>query len=625
MNTANLYATLSSIDFVNVGPVTAAKLLQTFPTQELLAHLDSHNSEILGKVNGVGENAILGLYRGYMLLRKKIELAIFLDKMGLSEAVVNKLYEVWGDQAIEKINRNPYQLLCVLPWEKIDPIGLSLGNRHHPCRLVGSVENCMYDDYEQGKNTCISSSLLFKKVSELLGCDIVVAERAVKYALETEAVLQHGNVLQLQAAYSFERQIEQRLNRNRKYDISADKVRQYLRNGKYSNLTFEQQEIVINALQNQISAFYGRGGSGKTFTVSAICDAAYDLLGEKRRPVLPLLCAVAAKACQRLRKETGRDSLTVASILYRVEQRNLEGKIVIIDEASMLSLSDAFHLINMIPATSRLVFLGDHCQLPSVAAGKVFYDIINSKTIPCIELTTNQRQDEKTDMQLKVILAGKFPKFEDYRPGVTTGLYQAFVKDVGAAEEEAKKLYALFDGKAQIISPLKKYAGGSDSINCLIHEEHFGRNGFCKGTPVIFTKNKVVTIKEDGRPIRLANGSMGVVTDVLKQNPKSGEPHLMVTFEFEGKVALTWSEASDYLELAYCLTCHKSQGSDWDTVIIVLPKSDLLIDRNMIYTALSRCKVRAILIYFDHNYLANRVKAPSANERRRSALFLEVK
>jgi exodeoxyribonuclease V alpha subunit len=621
MNASNLYAALISKDFVNVGPATAARLLSAFTPEELLEHLDGRDSEVFRKIKGISELTILGLYRGYMVLRQKIELAGFLDKIGLAEANVNKLYDVWGAQALEKIRKNPYQLLFVLPWEVIEPIGLSLGIEHHPCRLVGAVENCMYQYYEQDKNTCIPPSLLLEKVASLLGCDNVVAEQAILYALKVGAILEHAKMLQLPAAYSFERQIEYLLSGNQEYDISEDAVRKYLRNGKYHTLTKEQENVVINALQNRFSVCYGRGGRGKTFTLSAICDAAADLLEWKGRPVLPVLCAVTAKACQRMRKETGRDTRTVASIIYKTKRRDLENKIVICDEASMLSLSDAYHLIKKIPNTSRFVTLGDNGQLLSVDAGRFLYDVINSKAIPCLELTINQRQDEKTDKQLEIILSGKFPELEDYRPGVQTGLFQAIVKDVFAAEEEARKLYTEFEGKAQIISPLKKYTGGSDSINDLIHKKHHGRSGYCKGTPVIFTKNMDLTNKAGRLSIPMANGSRGVITAVLKQNPTSGDPYLMVNFEFEGEVALTWSEASEFLEMAYCLTCHKAQGSDWDTVIIVLPRSDRLVDRNMIYTCLSRCKVRAILIYYDHNYVANQVQSPPAHERRRSALF----
>ena len=236
-------------------------------------------------------------------------------------------------------------------------------------------------------------------------------------------------------------------------------------------------------------------------------------------------------------------------------------------------------------------------------------------------MTINQRQDQKTDKQLEDILTGQFPELEDYRAGVKTGLYRTLTKDVYTAEEEARILYAMFEGNVQIISPLKKHTGGSESINKLIHERHLCRTGLCKGTPVIFTKNTNLAIKVSGRVIHLANGSMGVITTVLNHNPTSGEPYLIVNFEGKGEIALTWSEASNFLEMAYCLTCHKAQGSEWDTVIIVLPKCDQLIDRNMIYTSLSRCKVRAILIYYDHEYVANRVKSPAAHERRRSALF----
>jgi exodeoxyribonuclease V alpha subunit len=618
-NTCNLYETLIGQDFVNVGPATATRLLSEFTPEELVAHLDERNSEVFRCIKGINEKTILGLYRGNMVLKKKIELARVLDNMGHSVAAVNLLYGLWRGQTIEKIRRNPYQLLFALPWEILDPIGLSLGVEDHPCRLAAAVENCMYSDYEQGKNTCVNPPLLFEKITDLLGCNHAVAERAVGYALKAGAILQHGEMLQLPAAYAFERQIEQFLRKNREYGISADVVRQYLRGGKYCYLTEEQESAVIKAMQNRIIVIHGRGGRGKTTTLAAICNAGSDLLGRKDRPVHPILCAVPAKACQRMRKETGRDARTVASILYRTDVRDLENKIVIIDEASMLSLSDAYHLIRKIPDTSRIVFIGDPGQIPSIGAGRFLYDIIKSKAIPCVELTINQRQDEKTDKQLEVILNGKFPEFELFRPGIQSGLYRVVVKNVFAAEEEARKLYALFDGNVQIISPLKKHTGGSDSINHLIHAKHHGRSGFCKGTPIISTKK--VAIKAGDRTVYLTNGSIGVITDVLTKSPASAESYLMVNFEFEGEVTLSASEASDFLAMAYCLTCHKAQGSEWETVIIVMPKSDRLLDRNLIYTALSRCRIRSILIYYDHEYIVNRIKSPAAHERHMSGLF----
>ena len=625
MDAANLYSVLANKDggFVGIGKVTAERLLAAFEPDELLTHIREQNSEALRQVKGVGDKAILGLYRGYMVLSKKLELAEALDRMGLRKANINKIYSVWGNQALQKIKKNPYQLLFVLSWEQIDPIGLKLGDKYHPCRLIAAVENCMYDDYEQDKNTCISPSRLLEKVSGLLACGIDIAKKAVGYAIQAKAILQYKNIFQIPAAYSFERQTESLLRNNRKYDISPTRVTLFLQREGYQSLTEEQTNVVINSLENHVSAFYGRGGRGKTFTLSAICDAAGSahLMGSDKKTLSPILCAVAAKACQRMRKETGREAMTIAKVLYKVERRDLEQKIILVDEASMLSLSDAYHLIKKIPDSSRLVFLGDAGQIPSIDAGRFLYDLIKSKVVPSVELTINQRQDEKTDKQLECILNATFPEFEDFMPGAGTGLYRAMVKNLHEAEEKAKELYALFRGNAQILSPLKKHAGGSDSINTLIHEEHHYRRGFCKGTPVIYTKNMTLKTKIAGRGVSLTNGSMGVVVEVLSQNPRFREPYLKVDFDFEGEVILTWAEATEHLQMAYCLTCHKAQGSDWETVIIVLPKSDKMIDRNMIYTALSRCKVRAILIYFDHKYVEGRVRQPAAHERRRSALF----
>lgn len=639
MKPASLYSTLIRTDggFRNIGKQTAQKLLAdyggAFTAEEFLAHLRDDNMDVFRDIKGVSDRAILGLKRGYVVLSKKLELANHLDKIGVEEGVVNKIFKLWGSQSITKINQNPYQLLFVMDWDKIDPIGRNLGGEYHPCRLVAAAENCMYIDYEENQNTCTTRDLLSDDIKALLNCSDEIADEAVQHALNVGAILEDNKVLQIPAAWSFERQTEHLLSGNRKYDHSRPKIENYLRT-TYANmhgqaLTAEQEDVVVNAIQNHLSAFYGRGGRGKTFTLRAICDAASDpkVMGHNKT-LEPVLCAIAAKACQRMRKQTGRNAVTIAKILYRWQRRDLVNKIVIVDEASMVSLSDAYHLIKKVPDSSRLVLLGDVGQIPSIDAGRVLYDVIRysktpegSKKIPSIELTINQRQDDKTDKLLESILGGEFPDLEDYRPGAGTGLYQAVVKDVFVAEEKARELYGLFKGQVQIISPLKRFAGGSDAINTLIHERFHHRSGMCPKTPVIFTRNKVLQIKSNGKSVELTNGSMGVIKEVLTTTPRSRDPYLKVEFEDEGVLALTWEEVTDHLDKAYCLTCHKAQGSDWDTVVVVLPKADKLVDRNMIYTALSRCKVRAILIYFDHEYVTRRIDAPAAHQRRRSALF----
>lgn len=635
MNSANLFATLSKSKddgFFGIGPATAKKLLKdyggVFETDELLRHLRDRNEDAFRNIKGIDEKKINGLMRGANVLSAKLDLADYLDSLGLKRNAVDKLYNIWGKKAKQKIKRNPYLLLCVMDWEPIDSIGRSLGPPDHPCRLIGAVEWCMYKDYEGNNDsgvphTCIPPSLLLEEVKGLLNCSDDVAGRAVELALEVKAILKHGDVLQTPAAFSFERQTEHFLKNNREYDISESKIRSYLRNSEFGTLNPEQEKAVINALQNHISVFYGRGGRGKTFVLKALSSAASDakLMGSSNKVLEPLLCAVSAQACQRIKHATGIEAVTVARILYVFHKSELANKIVMVDEASMLSLSDAYHLIKKIPDSSRLVLLGDPGQIPSVDAGRVLYDVIESGVVPRVELVKNLRQDEKTDNQLAEILAGRFPVLDDYRAGAGSGLYRSVVKDVFAAEKKAMELHGLFGEGSQIISPLRNYEGGVDSINEMIHSDYYHRTGFCPGTPVVFTKrNMFLKTKRSGVAPYLTNGSKGTVVKFLTTSPRYETPYLVVDFEFNGTVTLTWDETEKYLQEAYCLTCHQSQGSEWDTVIIVLPKNRL-VDRNMVYTALSRCRDKAILIYDDHKYVAGRVKDDPAYLLRRSALF----
>jgi len=459
-----------------------------------------------------------------------------------------------------------------------------------------------------GKNTCIDKKPLENMVKRLISCDGKIFDKGLNLAIDTVTIKEHKEAFQLPAAHLFERRIEEFITDNRPTGISENIVDDYLNNSEYNTLTREQRTAVKHALSNRISAYYGRGGRGKTFALTAIAEGAENLLKNN-----VILSAVAAKACRRISQETGRRAHTIASLLH-FKNEDLSDSIIIVDEASMLSLIDAYQLIRKLPSTANLCLLGDPYQIPSVDAGRVFYDIIQNEAVPLIELTINKRQDSKTDTQLNQILSGQFPVFDDYRPNAEYGIYKQIVLDIERAEVRAVQLYRelLQSGEeVQIISPLKQFSGGSDSINRKAHVVLFQRTEYCEHTPVVWTKN---TQTEYG--IRLTNGSLGFV-----KGAGDGGYYLDVVFEHEGDVQLTWDEVTNHLEMAYCLTVHKAAGSEWDNVVIVLPCSLRMVDRNMVYTALSRCKKRSIVIYHDHKFVTERVQAPPVHERRRS-LFL---
>ena len=601
--------------FKDFGPKTVDKMFSAVSAEQLLKLLAGGDKDSLGEITGLPAIRVLRLVHGYTLYRPLLELACYLDENGFRTPIATKVFQVWGAKAKEKIHSNPYRLLAFASWPEVDALGLKRGSEFHACRLVASIENCLYEDYEENKHTYIDADSLFHVTRKLIGCNRAQFDHGLDLAITTDAIISIEDKLQVPAVNLFERAIEKFLLDNTKTGISEVIVAAFLGNSRhFSGLTPEQRAAVTNALTNRFSAYYGRGGCGKTYTLKAIAEGAEFILGKKK----VFLAAVAAKAAQKMAREAGRDAITIAHLVHVTKKEELFDSLIIIDEASMLSLADMFQILMKVPSSANIVMLGDPNQIPSIGAGKLFYDIIRTKVIPSQELTVNLRQDEKTDEQLSKIIDGDFPHFEDYTSASRAGLHRLLVKNVGDAEQKAVELYRSIKGAGedvQIISPLANFPGGSDSINTRVHYELHRRDDYVRGTPVVWTRNGKTNFG-----IALTNGSVGIVKG------RSSYPgmYLEVVFEVENDVHLTWDEVANHLQKAYALSVHKAQGSDWDNVIIVLPNSPRMVDRNMVYTALSRCRKRAIVIYYDHAFVRRQVAAPAAHERRRSFLFSGV-
>lgn len=622
----NLKSVLESKAFPGIGPSLATGLLSHFGADGLIAHMRDMAADEFTVISGISERKANTLVAGYALSQGLVELARYLDDYGLKKPYAKTFYSVWGEKSKDIISSNPYVLLAIMDWEEVDPIGLELGNSFHPCRVIGAIEWCMYRDYEEGKHTCTDHETLRKMVQELIGCNEVVFDRGLDLALRTHAVIKYMGFYQIPATYWYERLVEKFLSDNDRTWLAESEIDYWLGNSRHKSLNPEQRQAVKNAMMYRISAYYGRGGRGKTYTLKTIVDGAKLKLGKSKI----FLVAAAAIAVRRMQSETGHPHQycrTIAGLLYAVEPAELNDAIVIIDESSMLSLVDAFLLIRKLPASIHIVMLGDPNQNPSILAGRLFYDIIKNDAVPNVELWRSHRHDQKTDDQLAQVLNGEFPVLDEFNSTSESGLYRHYLQPENKmvdpfllAEDKAVELYVNFMARgesAQILSPLrnKKYKGSSESVNQKAHKAVFKSKasfGFCEATPVVWTENMAVA---DGSV--LSNGSVGYVHEVYGYK---SEYFLSVAFEHEGVTFLKWREVNEYLDYAYCLSVHQAQGSEWENVIIVVPYCGL-IDRNMIYTALSRCKKRSIVVYHDHGFLKTKVADPPAHERRHS-LFL---
>ncbi len=345
-------------------------------------------------------------------------------------------------------------------------------------------------------------------------------------------------------------------------------------------LTDEQRAAVGMAVSRRLSLLVGGAGVGKTTCLRAINEAAR----ESGLQVHQL--ALAGRAAHRMASATGQPAHTIASWLGKLARGAVHvaaDALVIVDEASMVDLPTLYRLLFHLRDEARLLLVGDVAQLPPIGYGLTLHRLVRSPSIPKVELTRVLRAEEATGIPLvsRAVRDGHMPSLPAYeadRPGC------AFIEcGLGEVVETLERLRDDAGvGEAQIIAAAYLGAAGIDAINTHFHrynahgKRRTGR--FAEGDPVIWTRNDY----DRG----LWNGSMGVVLDA------DGE---RVTARLDGMVVDLARDELGQIDLAYAISCHKAQGSQWDTVFVPLAPSRLL-DRALLYTAVTRARLRVVLV-----------------------------
>jgi len=620
---ANLLKILSSDLFPGIGQLTAKKIV---------SHLNGNLATILDKGEITHLLDIVTLKKSYILLegwqqhKEQMQVVKWLDQHGIDSSLGSMVWSVWGKQAIDKLEANPYRLLAFCTWNKVDRLGKQLNiPPNSPVRLVGATEQAAYDQLEQGNSVCTYDSLS-QRLLELLPQGKQTPENlkqltisAIKLTQETGALIEYADGYQIPGAYYAEREIESWYKRRQTCKkITANlNIQQFLKEFEQRTniiLTDEQINAVKNALFEPVSIFYGGAGVGKTFTLKAVCDAVESLLG-----MPPVLLALAAKAVRKMSEMTGREAMTIARCLYHKKSADLANRLIIIDEASMIDLISFKNLIRKLPDNSHLVLVGDPAQLPSIGAGNVLHDFLAYSPIAIQKLTQVHRQAAETGIPetLEKIRKGYWPDLAefDWNKPNQTGITTIHVPEY-KVNETCEKLMESYNRQAQIISPLVQSKLGTRKINECVHFSQMQTNEWLPDTPIVFTSNEHLKSGEE-----VDNGLTGRVVSWLCNNPKNElTPWLLVETEF-GHRTVTLGESERIMELAWALSVHKSQGSSWETVIAVLPPHKKLLTRDMIYTALSRCEKRCICIMTDQQAVITSVKQRPMYEVRKTGLF----
>jgi exodeoxyribonuclease V alpha subunit len=606
-----------AFDGLGIGKAKAARLWTKFGP-DLHTVLSQGDVERLGDVLSV--ESAQKLVEAWRAVAEEASVVSFLDDHDFDIRLANRVRKIWPEEALTKLRENPYRMLAFADWEKVDRMSRSLGVvLDDPRRQVAAVEAYLYRRLD-AKHTLTVREMLLDGLCGAMGmCSLGVARAAVDRALREHAIVDAGDGYQPFGAAVMEKAIANRLcellagvpgpERNlfsiNLPSIIAGTVAEFEKSSQV-RLSAGQRQGVEMALHHPLSILTGGAGTGKTTVLHVI----HQIAEQVGVPVLQM--ALCGRAAQRMREATGRTASTIAAFLRAAEQGSVDPEsepLVIIDESSMLDLPLMYSIVQALPARARLLLVGDPYQLPPIGFGLVFHVLADSPNIPKVDLVEIHRQTRSSGIPeiARAVRLGIAPPLSAFA-GLCAG-----VSFIEASEGDVmdRILGVLMDWRgsddAQVLAMTKRGASGIRNINATLHAMASSTKpklegwGFAEGDPIIYLVNDYQ--KE------LWNGSLGRIESVLNSN---GRRSLLCCLD--GARQEIPEEDFHRIGLAYAITVHKAQGSQFKRVIVPMVRSRLL-DRTLIYTAMTR-GIEQVVFIGDRDAFDAAVAAPPRSHER---------
>ena len=605
---------LSSNLVKGIGPVLADRIVKRFK-EKTLEVLDK-NPDLLLEVEGIGDKKLSQIKNSWDEQKEIRNIILFLQSYNISPSFAPKIFKNYGMDAIKKIKENPYSLaydIRGIGFKTADAIALKLGFSEDSIeRVEAGIVYTLFQLSEKG-HTYYPKKELFKEVEKLIkGLDQQKFDEAVSELEDKKRIVtfetDEGVSVALRSFYNCESEIASRilsLILNPSFSIPPEKIKELIseeeKNQKI-NLSEEQKEAILKAIQNKVFVLTGGPGTGKT-TITKFMVSIFNKAGLKIK-----LAAPTGRASKRLSEATSYPSYTIHRLLgyspkegflYN-ETKKLNVDVLIVDEMSMVDSPLFLHLLRAIPISCRLILIGDVNQLPSVGPGKVLWDLLESEKIPYVSLKKIYRQAKNSTIIVNAhrINEGKFP-IKDERKPPKAEFFWVEKKEpeiiqkliLHLIEERIPKVYGLDPKRdVQLLTPMHKGILGTIEMNKLL-QERLNPNGISisYGTFKYRVGDKVIQTKNNYEK-EIFNGDLGWIKEIDLE-----EGIVKIQFD-ERELEYLFSEL-DEISLAYAISIHKSQGSEYPCVIVpVVIQHYLLLQRNLIYTAITRAKKLAILI-----------------------------
>ena len=624
-NAAAIYKYLSGGAIKGVGPATARKLVDYFG-DDTLEVIEKRPEELI-KVKGITQKKADSIAAEFTKVFGVRSVMMTLAKYGLSPAMSVRVFKKWGVLSNEIIEKNPFALCCEevgLPFLQADEIARSLGFEADDTNRVRC--GCLYILAHNLGNghTCLPRGTLLDLCAKLLDIGRDTAEIELDNMLEEEQLLGASffgkDFIYLPQLLHAEQYIASRIELMKHFEHPVTGIdRKIAELEKNSNITYAelQKEAIRMALTNPVFILTGGPGTGKTTTLNAMIDLFED---EKKKVAL---AAPTGRAAKRMGELTGREAKTIHRLLevdfkeegkgrfLRNEKNPLPFDVIVVDELSMVDTLLFESLLRAMKMSCQLILVGDSDQLPSVGAGNILKDLIDSGSLPVVQLKEVFRQAAQSLIVVNAhhIVKGEMPKLKvrdndfffmrggDYQRSAQT------VVDLCKRRLPDRYGFSPF-WDIQVLCPSRIGALGTGELNARLQEalnpktaqkRQVSRMGktFREGDKVMQIRNNydIVWHKDDGEyGTGVFNGDIGVIEMIDR-------PSASLLIRFEDRSAEYSFDMLGEIELAYAITVHKSQGSEFDAVIIPLMRhKSKLHFRNLLYTAVTRAKKMLILL-----------------------------
>lgn len=593
-----------------LGPALAHRVVAAFG-KDTMKILERDPQRLL-EVEGIGPKKLAVITESFYEEKQVNDIAYDLEQHGVAGRYAGRLLQKYGDDVHYVLTEEPYRMIAEIDgigFKTADQMALAYGmDRQDPQRLSAGLTYVLQTMTQNG-HVCIPDTELVRRAAFILQADALGLHDILKEAIEVgqlcTADFQGIVYVYTPEAYEEENYIARRIQ-----DMAAMKplamkthVQLFLdrwQDSCHFELADKQREAVEKSLESGMTVITGGPGTGKTTVVQTIIRLA------EQEGLRILLCAPTGRAAKRLAETTQRKAKTIHRLLIpdgrqgRIqvfeynETKLLPADLVIVDEVSMLDMEMMYHLLSALKPQCRCILVGDADQLPSVGAGAVLHDIIASGQVPVVRLDTIFRQQEggRIVTNAHLINSGRLPV-------VNEDPEFRFV-EIEDEAQGAEKISALYNSElletgdkfaVQVLSPMYKNPCGVDNLNQLIQ----GRfnppaegKGELKGKNVIFRVGDKVMQKHNDYEKGVFNGDIGEIFAIQKDMVYVRYPEQDVKYE---------GQEVDEITLAYAITVHKSQGSEYHTVIMVLVNSHaIMLQRNLFYTAVTRAKRKVILV-----------------------------